>query len=155
MSVRKFFIQKSKTNLSKHRYSNNHRCVSLVSHHNLSRSSGDVNVLQWNRAWLFFRRVKFDSGFNVISVYEVSWHGPEIVHSFTGIQKWVLRLWWRPSDSPRKSILLSPWIGRCRTKVDVLRSWSLPGFLIRPSAIGKINSPSLGNITSFALSLFD
>ena len=27
--------------------------------------------------------------------------------------------------------------------------------LIRPSAIGKINSPSLGNITSFALSLFE
>ena len=60
-----------------------------------------------------------------------------------------------PSDSPRKSILLSPWIGRCRTKVDVLRSWSPPRVLIRPSVIGKINSPlSLGNITSFALSLF-
>ena len=51
------------------------------------------------------------------------------------------------SDSPRKSILLSPWIGRCRTKVDVLSSWSPPGVLIRPSAIGKINSPCLGNIT--------
>ncbi len=60
-----------------------------------------------------------------------------------------------PSDSPRKSILLSPWIGRCRTKVDVLSSWSLPGGLIRPSAIGKTNSPCLGNITSFALSLFE
>ena len=24
-----------------------------------------------------------------------------------------------PSDSPRKSILLSPWIGRCRTEVDI------------------------------------
>ena len=31
-----------------------------------------------------------------------------------------------PSDSPRKSMLLSPWVGRCRTKVDVLRSWSPP-----------------------------
>ena len=60
-----------------------------------------------------------------------------------------------PSDSSRKSVLLSPWIGRCRTKVDVLRSWSPPGVLIRPSAIGKINSPSLGNVTSFALSLFE
>ena len=45
-----------------------------------------------------------------------------------------------PSGSPRKSILLSPWIGRCRTKVDVLSSWSPSGILIRPSAIGKINS---------------
>ena len=32
-----------------------------------------------------------------------------------------------PSASPRKSTLLSPWIGRSRTKVDVFRSWSLPG----------------------------
>ena len=32
----------------------------------------------------------------------------------------------------------------------------LPPVLIRPSAIGKMNSPSsLGNITSFALSLFE
>ena len=37
------------------------------------------------------------------------------------------------SDSPRKSIFLSPWIGRCRTKVDVIRSWSPPRSLIRPS----------------------
>ena len=28
-----------------------------------------------------FRRVKFDSGFNVMAVYEASRHGPEIVHS--------------------------------------------------------------------------
>ena len=44
-----------------------------------------------------------------------------------------------PSDSPRKSILLSLWIGLCRTKVDVLSSWSPPRVLIRPSAIGKMN----------------
>ena len=31
-----------------------------------------------------------------------------------------------PSDSPRKSILLSPRIGRCRFEVDVHRSWSPP-----------------------------
>ena len=38
---------------------------------------------------------------------------------------------------------------------DVLRSWSPPRSLIRPSAIGRINSPfSLGNITSFAMSFF-
>ena len=60
-----------------------------------------------------------------------------------------------PSDSPRKSTWPSPWIGRGRIKVDVLSSWSPPRGLIHPSAIGKINSPSLGNITSFALSLFE
>ena len=37
----------------------------------------DVNVFQWNREWFFSRRVKFDSGFNVMVVYEVSWHGPK------------------------------------------------------------------------------
>ena len=59
--------------------------------------SGDVNVFQWNREWFFSRRVKFDSGFNVMAVYEVSWHGPKVISRFTGIRKWVLR-WcrWRP-----------------------------------------------------------
>ena len=61
-----------------------------------------------------------------------------------------------PSDSPRKSTSLSPRIGRSRFKVDVLRSWSPRRSLIRPSATGKMNFPfSLGNITSFALSLFE
>ena len=32
-------------------------------------SSGNVNVLQWNREKFFSRRVKFDSGFNVMAVY--------------------------------------------------------------------------------------
>ena len=42
-----------------------------------------------------------------------------------------------------------------KIKVDVLTSSSSPGVLIRPSAIGKVNSPFWGNITSFALSLFE
>ena len=37
-----------------------------------------------------------DSGFNVMAVYEASRHGPEIVYRFTGIRKWVVRLWKRP-----------------------------------------------------------
>ena len=60
------------------------------------RSSGDVNVFQWNREWFFSRRVKFDSWFNVMEVNEVSWHGPEIIYHFTSIRKWVLRWWKRP-----------------------------------------------------------
>ena len=46
--------------------------------------------------------------------------------------------------------------------VDAVPRWMFPGpdllprVLIPPSAIGKINSPfSLGNISSFALSLFE
>ena len=42
-------------------------------------SSGDVNIFQWNRVWFFSRRVEFDSRFNVMAVYEVSWHGPEVI----------------------------------------------------------------------------
>ena len=59
-------------------------------------SSGYVNVFQWNREWFFSRRVKFDSGFNVMAEYEISRHGPEIICCFTGIQKWVVRWWKRP-----------------------------------------------------------
>ena len=40
--------------------------------------------------------------------------------------------------------------------VDAAPRWMFSRVLIRPSAIGKINFPfSLGNITSFALSLFE
>ena len=60
-------------------------------------SSGDVNVFQWNKEWFFSRRIKFDSGFNMKAVYEVSWHGPKIIHRFTSIRKRVVRWWrWRP-----------------------------------------------------------
>ena len=59
-----------------------------------------------------------------------------------------------PSDFPTKSTWPSPWIGRGRIKVDVLSSWSPPKVLIRPSPIGKINSPCLGNITSFRIESF-
>ena len=120
-------------------------------------SSSNVNVLQWNREWFFSRRVKCDSGFNVMAVYETSRHGPEVVHSFTGNQKWVLRLWKRPIWFPKKvnKKLFFPWIGRCRIKVDVLNFWSPPRLLIRPSTIGKINSLCLRNILSFTLNLFE
>ena len=46
-----------------------------------------------------------------------------------------------PSDSPKKSRWHFPWIGRSRIEVDVLRSWSPPASLIRPSSNGQINSP--------------
>ena len=55
---------------------------------NCSCISGFVNVLQWNGEWFFSRRVKFDSGFKVMAVYEVSWHGPKVIYRFTGIRKW-------------------------------------------------------------------
>ena len=61
-----------------------------------SCSSGYVNIFQWNRECFFSGRVKFDSGFNVTAVYEISWHGPKIVYRFTSIRKWVLRWWKRP-----------------------------------------------------------
>ena len=59
-------------------------------------SSGYINVFQWNKEWFFSRRVKFDSGFNEMAVFEVSWHGPTVIYRFTGIRKWVLRWWKRP-----------------------------------------------------------
>ena len=68
-------------------------------------SSADVNVFQLNREWFFSRRVKFDSGFNVLAVFEVSWHGPEIISCFSGIRIWVLR-WWRWSQVNLFDLLL-------------------------------------------------
>ena len=60
------------------------------------------------------------------------------------------------SDSPRKSLGPSPRIGWSRIKVDVLSSWSPPTNFVRPSATGSMHFPFLvGNITSFALSLFE
>ena len=66
------------------------------------RSPGYVNVFRWNREWFFSRRVKFDSGFNVMAVYEVSWHGPKIIYRFTGIRKRVLKWWKRPFRFSKK-----------------------------------------------------
>ena len=111
------------TSLEIHRYSNDHRSVSLVWHRNSLRE------------WFFSRRVKFDSRFDVMAVYEVSWHGPIIISSLP----------WHPEMSREvvdetfwfftQSTCLLPWIGRCSLKADVLRSWS-PRVLIRPSAAG-------------------
>ena len=85
----------------------------LLDIQNRLSNSGNVNVFQWNREWFFSRRVKFDSGFNVMAVFEVSWHGPEVVYRFTGIRKWVLRLWKRPL-----------WVSK-KVKVTFSLNWTL------------------------------
>ena len=60
-----------------------------------------------------------------------------------------------PSDSPRKSLRLSPRIGWSRIKVDVLSSLISSSKFDSSICDWKMNFPfSLGNITSFALSLF-
>ena len=71
------------------------------------------------KEWFFSRRVKFDSGFNVMAVYEVSWHGPEVIYRFTGIRKRVVRWWKRPFWLSKKISLtfssncLMPYQGGC------------------------------------------
>ena len=77
-------------------------------------SSRYVNVFQWNREWFFSRRVKFDSGFNVMAVYEASWHGPKIIYRFTSIRKRVVRWWKRPF-----------WFSK-KINVTFSLNWSLP-----------------------------
>ena len=122
------------------------------------RSSGDVNVFQWNGTWFFSRHVQFDSRFNVMTVSVVPWNGPEIVSCFTIIQRWVLKRCWGedPSDSPRICPCSSPRSGLSRIKVDVLRTSSPPNNLTVPSAIGKIICSTVcgrGVNTSFSLGL--
>ena len=47
-------------------------------------------------------------------VYEAARHGPEIVHSFTGIRKWVLKLWKRPF-----------WFSK-KVNITLSLKWSMP-----------------------------
>ena len=103
-------------------------------------SSGDVNVFQWFCEWFFSRRVKFDSGFNVMAVQEFSWHGPKIISCFTGIRTWVLRWWrWRPFwFSKRISLTFSsnwvlPYQGGCSQFLI-----SSPTSFISPSSTGNL-----------------
>ena len=77
-------------------------------------SSSGYNVLQWNKEWFFSRRVKFDSRFNVMAAYEVSWNGPKIINCFTGIRKRVVRWWKRPF-----------WFSK-KIKVTFYSNWTLP-----------------------------
>ena len=46
--------------------------------------------------WFFSRHVQFDSRFHVMMVNKIAWDGPEIISSFTIIQRWLLKRWWRP-----------------------------------------------------------
>ena len=78
-------------------------------------SSGYVNVFKWNREWFLSRRVKFDSGFNVMAVYAVSWRGPKVVYRFTGIRKRVLR-WWRKRRF---------WFSK-KVNITLSLNWSMP-----------------------------
>ena len=76
--------------------------------------SGYIHVFLWNREWFLSRRVKFDSGFNVMAVHEASWRGPKIIYRFTGIRKRVVRWWKRPF-----------WFSK-KIKVTISLNWSLP-----------------------------
>ena len=100
--------------------------------------SGDNNVLQWNREWFLLSASKVwlwvqrDGGTWSFLIWtknhsSLHWH-PEMSREV--VEETLLILQENQRD-------LSPRIDRCRTKVDVLRSWSPPRGLIRPSAIGK------------------
>ena len=84
-----------------------------------SRSSGDINVFQWNREWFFSRRVKLwiwvqrDGGkwsFLTWTKNHLLLHRPSGSESWGGEGG-------DPSDSPRKSLWLSPRIGCSRIKM--------------------------------------
>ena len=63
---------------------------------------------------LLSAHVQFDSGFHVMTVYEVSWHGPKVIHRFTGIRKWVMRWWKRPF-----------WFSK-KINITLSLGWSMP-----------------------------
>ena len=118
-------------------------------------SAGYVHVLQWNREWFFSRRVMFDSGFNVMAVHEVSRHGPKIVYCFTGIPKRVVRWWKKPFwfSKKIKVTFSSNWVFpyRCGCSRVLVSSKGFDSSICDC----KNKFSFFGNITSFALSLFE
>ena len=72
-------------------------------------SPGHVDVCQWNWEWCFFRHVQFDSGFYVMTGNKIAWDRPEIIPSFTIIQRWVLKYCWRRSVEDFLVLVLGIW----------------------------------------------
>ena len=60
-------------------------------------SPGHVDTVQWNGKWFFSWHVQIDTGFHVMTVNEIAWHGPEIIPGFTIMPRWVLKWGWRRS----------------------------------------------------------
>ena len=94
--------------------------------------SGNVDVLQWNRKWFFFRHVKFDSGFHVMAIKEISHNRPEIIFSFRIFACWVIlkRIWRREFVwfSSKNFLFLSlvqddPWLMWMVSDVDFLQGF--------------------------------
>ena len=54
--------------------------------------SGNVDELQRNGKWFFSRHVRFDSGFHMMTITEISCDRPEIIFSFRIMSCWVI---WR------------------------------------------------------------
>ena len=115
-----------------------------------------VCVLLETSEWFLSRRVKFDSGFNVMAVYEVSWNGPKIIFVFH-----------RHPEVSLEVVVVETLLILVENLFDLLlelvflHQGGCSQFLIssnefyQPSATGNMNFPfSLVNITSFALSLF-
>ena len=135
------------TILEFHQRSNNHR---YFLQHYIQRwicSPGYVDELHWNGKWFFSRHVQFDSGFHVMTVNKIAWNGPEIISSFTNIQRWVLKWGWRKT----RLILLEDYLvllvglGCPRLRWMFSRSSSSPEIMTVPSAIGNMKvSPFIG-----------
>ena len=137
LSKNEWNLSKNQPNLLTNQYSNNHRCGVLAWHPSFGvYSFGDVkafSVKQWmilvsaSKAWLWVQRDGGEWSFLTWTENHLSlhWH-PEMSRGGSGRDT---------SYSPRKSWWLSPWIGRCRFEVDVLKSWSPPRRLILPFAI--------------------
>ena len=148
MELTEWKLSNNQTNLLTHRYFNNHRCVALAWHPNSYEQF-------WRR-----QAISVEQGMILLSAREVwLWvqrDGPKIIYRFTSIRKWVLRWWKRPFWFSKKipltfsSNCVFPYQGGCSQFLISSRKFdsSISGW--------KMNFPfSLGNITSFALSLLE
>ena len=117
--------------------------------------SGYVNVFQWNREWFFSRRVKLDSGFNVMAVYEAyltwtknrSWLHRHLEVSREVVEETLLILQESQCDSLLELVEAVP---RWMFSVPDL----LQGFCFVHLRLKKINSPCLGKYHLFRIESF-
>ena len=68
-------------------------CCSINTPNWCMSGSGNVDVLQRNKKWFFFRRAQFDSGFNVLAINQMSCNFLKISFSFRIIQCRVILKW--------------------------------------------------------------
>ena len=117
-------------------------------------SPGHVSKFQWNWKCVFFRHVKMNSRFDVMTINVIPFDRPKIVTRFSIIRDFVCcsrRV--RTSSKVSTELFASYRLGPALKWIFGFHDLFSNSFTV-PSAIGNVKfSPFLGVVTSFALNL--